>query len=109
MAQNPDKTYNCQTGLIFLYILQTTWIDSKEIGGEERIQEIEEQGLHSHSHRWVECSFYCHRARKFREGENYLYKHDSSSNQVFLGGYGAGSHSYLSEKHFGDLIMAFSH
>ena len=40
VAQNPDKTYNCQTGLIFLYILQTTWIGSKEIGGEERIQEI---------------------------------------------------------------------
>jgi len=83
--------------------------EEKQLCGAERIQETEEQGLHSHSHRWVECSFYCHRARKFREGENYLYKHDSSSNQVFLGGYGAGSHSYLSEKHFGDLIMAFSH
>lgn len=42
-------------------------------------------------------------------GENCLYKDDSSCNQVFLGGYGAGSHSHLSEKHFGDLIIAFAH
>lgn len=82
--------------------------EEKQRCGAERIQEVEEEGLHSHS-QVGGMFFLLSQGQKSQGGENYLHKDDSSCNQVFLGGYGAGSHSHLSEAYFGDLIIAFAH